>query len=477
MTRIIDLEPARLWKHFDALRQIPRCSKNEKAAGEYIKEFAKTRGYQCRQDDAGNIVVQIPATQGHDNKPGIVLQGHLDMVCEKNSDKSFDFEKDAIQARIDGDWVTADGTTLGADNGIGLAASLAVAEDARVKHGPLELLFTTDEETGLNGANALKADFLKGRILINLDSEEEGTFFIGCAGGGDSQIKLPVRRSPSSHHTFRIGLKGLRGGHSGIDIHTGRGNAIQLLARILLELDIEYQLVSLEGGSKHNAIPREAFAVLHCNQDQSLKSGLNDRFEQIKFEYKTVEKEMALSIESTRPDLNPMQKSDQDRFLNLLVGLPHGVIAMSQEIPGLVETSNNLAITKNAESELTIYTSSRSSIHSALEATRNKIQAIAYLAGAETEHLQGYPAWTPNLNSPILKTMKTIHSQVTGKEAKVEAIHAGLECGIIGEKFDGMDMISFGPDLKNPHSPDERVHIASVGRFYNLLKETLNALA
>jgi dipeptidase D len=477
MTRIIDLEPTQLWKHFDALRQIPRCSKNEKAAGEYIKEFAKNGGYHYQQDEAGNIVVQVPATQGHDNKPGIVLQGHLDMVCEKNSDKSFDFEKDAIQAQIDGDWVTADGTTLGADNGIGLAASLAVAEDNTAIHGPLELLFTTDEETGLNGANALKSDFLKGRILINLDSEEEGTFFIGCAGGGDSQIKLSVRRSPSSHQAFRIVLKGLRGGHSGIDIHTGRGNAIQLLARMLLELDIKYQLVSLEGGSKHNAIPREAFAVMHCDQDDLLKSGLNERFEQIKFEYKAVEKEMVLSIKATQPAMNPMQKPDQDRFLNLLVGLPHGVIAMSQEIPGLVETSNNLAIAKNAEAELMIYTSSRSSILSALEATRKKIQAIADLAGADTEHLQGYPAWTPNLNSSILKTMKTIHKHVTGKEAKVEAIHAGLECGIIGEKFDGMDMISFGPDLRNPHSPDERVHIASVGRFYNLLKETLNAFA
>ena len=477
MTRITDLQPAQLWKHFDAISKIPRCSKNEEAAGEYVKEFARTREYQFRQDAAGNIVVKIPASPGHENKPGIVLQGHLDMVCEKNADKSFDFEKDAIEVQIKDEWITADGTTLGADNGIGLAASLAVAEDDTVIHGPLELLFTTDEETGLNGANALKSDFLQGRILLNLDSEEEGTFFIGCAGGGDSQIRLPLKRSSSPHPAFRIALKGLRGGHSGIDIHTGRGNAIQLLARILLELTVKYQLVSLEGGSKHNAIPREAFAVIHCDQDVLLKSSLNERFEKIKFEYKTVEKDMTLSVESVQPVMDPMQQKDQERSLNLIMGLPHGVMAMSQEIPGLVETSNNLAIVKNTESELMIYTSSRSSILSALEATRKKIQAIADLAGAETEHLQGYPAWTPNLESPILKTMKSIHLYVTGKESKVEAIHAGLECGIIGEKFSGMDMISFGPDLKNPHSPDERVHIASVGRFYNLLKETLKALA
>ncbi|MBN2102651.1 aminoacyl-histidine dipeptidase [bacterium] len=479
MASITDLKPALLWKHFDEIRQIPRCSKNEKYAGEYVLKYAEQTGFPSKQDSAGNVLIQVPASPGHEKAPIIVLQGHLDMVCEKNSDKQFDFEKDAIEVIIDGDWVTANGTTLGADNGIGVAASLAVAEDSSVQHGPLELLFTTDEETGLNGATSISHDFLKGRVLINLDSEEEGTFFIGCAGGGDTEIKLPVqRKSASGKKAFSVGLKGLRGGHSGIDIHTGRGNAIQLLARVLLNLKTDIDLVSLEGGSKHNAIPREAFAVLLCDKEAELKDQLHASLKEIQFEYKSVEKEMTLDIQSVKDTHgDPLKAEDQARLLNLLAGLPHGVMAMSQEIKGLVETSNNLAIVKNDTREPMIYTSSRSSILSALEATRQKIGAVASLAGARVIHLAGYPAWTPNLDSAILKTMKAIYKNVTGKEAKVEAIHAGLECGIIGEKFEGMDMISFGPDLQNPHSPDERVHIHSVERFYKLLQETLKALS
>ncbi len=478
MTKIKELEPALLWKHFDAIRQIPRCSRNESAAGNYVKEFAKTHQFQVKEDEEGNVAVTVPASPGHEQAPGIVLQGHLDMVCEKNSDKTFNFDTDPIEAVVDGEWVTANGTTLGADNGIGMAAALAAAEDASVTHGPIELLFTTDEETGLNGANALKPDFLKGRILVNLDSEEEGTFFIGCAGGGDTEMTLQLQRNVSNKsRVLRVTLKGLRGGHSGIDIHTGRGNAIQLLARMLFDLTADFDLISLDGGSKHNAIPREAFAVLMTDDEAKIKAELEKLSAEIKFEYKTVEKDLALVVESAESSLNPMTEADKLRFIRLVLALPHGVIAMSQEISGLVETSNNLAIVKTHESNATVYTSSRSSILSALEAARRKIEAAADLAGAKTEQLLGYPAWTPNLDSPILKTMKSIHQNVTGKEAKVEAIHAGLECGIIGEKYDGMDMISFGPDLQNPHSPDERVHIESVGRFYNLLKETLKELA
>jgi len=340
------------------------------------------------------------------------------------------------------------------------------------------LLFTTDEETGLNGATSIGSDFLEGRIMLNLDSEEEGAFFIGCAGGGDTEMTLPIDRvEPSFNTALSVVLKGLRGGHSGIDIHTGRGNAIQLLARLLSDIKPDFQLVSLEGGSKHNAIPREAFAVILCDKETEIVNQLQAGFKEIQFEYKAVEKTMTLEVKPVQAAEKPMLAQDQMRFLNLLTGLPHGVVAMSQEIEGLVETSNNLAIVKNGDSELMVYTSSRSSILLALEATRKKIEAIARLAGAKVNQLEGYPAWTPNLDSPILKTMKTIFKNVTGKEAKVEAIHAGLECGIIGEKFDGMDMISFGPDLQNPHSPDERVHIGSVDRFYHLLKETLTALA
>jgi dipeptidase D len=333
----------------------------------------------------------------------------------------------------------------------------------------------------LNGATAIKSDFLKGRILLNLDSEEEGAFFIGCAGGADSEITLAVQRKSVSEGTaVKITLSGLRGGHSGVDINTGRGNAVQLLARMLFNLKVSFDLINLEGGSKHNAIPREAYANIVCasgSEVENLKKAVQNRFDEICFEYKAVEKEMKLSMEPSQGEmLDPLEYEDKIRFLALLSGLPHGVMAMSQEIPDLVETSNNLAIVRCEEKTAKIFTSTRSSILSALEATRSKIEAVSSLAGASIKHLEGYPAWTPNLKSPLLTTMKEIHKKLTGKDPEVKAIHAGLECGIIGEKFDGMDMISFGPELKHPHSPDEKVNISSVERFWNLLVSSLEAL-
>ncbi len=472
------LKPSLLWKHFEAFCQVPHCSRHEEQAGAYVKSVADKNGCEHSEDEAGNIVVRVPASPGYENAPVVVIQGHLDMVCEKNSDVEFDFSKEAIQAYVDGEWVTAKGTTLGADNGIGVATALALLEDKEVVHGPLELLFTTDEETGLNGAVALKPDFVKGRILLNLDSEEEGAFSIGCAGGGDSQIFLPIQRESGEGDIYKIMLSGLRGGHSGIDIHTGRGNAVQLLARMLYQLQPTIQLISLEGGSKHNAIPRESWAYVMCKSDPAeMQASLQKRFKEIQFELKAVETEMKLSISKEENGQNPMVKESQDKFLQLLIAIPHGVAVMSQEIPGLVETSNNLAIVKTMESEVSVYTSTRSSILSALEAVRKTIEACSNLAGGKIEHLEGYPAWTPNLDSPLLQTMKDVYKDLSGKDARVEAIHAGLECGIIGEKYPGMDMISFGPDLKNPHSPDERVHIESVERFWKLVISTLEKLA
>lgn len=477
---LADLKPVLLWKHFDEIRKIPHCSKHETPLGDYVLSVAEKSGYKAKRDQAGNIVTEKPATPGHEKAKTVVLQGHLDMVCEKNSDVDHDFSKDPIEVQIEGEWVTAKGTTLGADNGIGLAAALAVLEDASIVHGPLELLFTTDEETGLNGAREIQPDFLKGRILLNLDSEEEGAFTISCAGGADSDTTLPIRRKASSGgEVLKIGLIGLRGGHSGIDIHTGRGNAIQLLARMLFNLDIPFELIDLEGGSKHNAIPREAFAHLIVQKGDldTLKKQLQERFKEIRFEYKAVEKDIKLNIETAQEEKNnPMEEPSKDTFLALLVGFPHGVMAMSQEIPGLVETSNNLAILRCKENEISVYTSTRSSILSALEATRAKIEAIGTLAGAKSDHLEGYPSWSPNLESSLLETMKTVYKDLTGKDAEIMAIHAGLECGIIGDKFPGMDMISFGPELKNPHSPDEKVNIGSVQRFWDLLLATLKAL-
>lgn len=473
------LKPELLWKHFEEITKIPRCSKSEGPAGEYVLSIAKRLGLESKKDEAGNIVVTKPATPGHENAPIVVLQGHLDMVCEKNADVEFDFSKDPIDVQIDGEWVTANGTTLGADNGIGVAAGLAVLEDDSVVHGPLECLFTTDEETGLNGAQKLKSDFLQGRILLNLDSEEEGAFSIGCAGGGDSKATMSVKRqSAKGSSLLKISLSGLRGGHSGIDIHTGRGNAIQLLARMLFHTEADFELVSLEGGSKHNAIPREAFAFVYTSDINVLKANLELQMKDIQFEFKAVEKEMKLKVESVQDQAgDPMDEDSKKRFLALVYGMPHGVMAMSQEIEGLVETSNNVAIVRCDKTAVLVHTSSRSSIQTALEATRLKNEAVAKLAGASIEHLESYPSWTPDLDSKILKTMKEIYKKLTGKEAEVMAIHAGLECGLIGEKYEGMDMISFGPDLRNPHSPDEKVHIESVGRFWSLLLETLKVLA
>jgi dipeptidase D len=473
--------PEALWKHFAAVCGTPHCSRDEKALGEYVSGFARRNGCKAKRDAAGNVVVEVSASPAMENAPVVVLQGHLDMVCEKNSDTPHDFTKDPIDAYADGEWMKARGTTLGADNGMGIAAALAVIEDKNCVHGPLELLFTVDEETGLNGAAGLTPGELRGRILLNLDSEEEGVFFIGCAGGADTDIALPIaRKSSSKGEAVKVILSGLRGGHSGLDINSGRGNALQLLARLLFRTKVPFDLVHLEGGNKHNAIPREAFAhvLVPKARVEAFKQSLLKQFDEIRFEFKAVEKEAVLKFEAAAGRRKmPMNDRSRSAFLSLLLGLPHGVMAMSMEIPELVETSNNVAIVRCLDKKIRIHTSSRSSIASALEATRAKIEAVAKLSGAKVKHLDGYPGWNPDLSSPLLKTMKNVYQGLTGKEPEIKAVHAGLECGIIGEKFPGMDMISFGPDLSNPHSPDEKVHIPSVARFYGLLTATLNALA
>ncbi|MDZ7373378.1 MAG: aminoacyl-histidine dipeptidase [candidate division KSB1 bacterium] len=476
------LKPEHLWRHFDELRKIPRCSGNEAGAGDYVISVAHRLGLAWERDEVGNIVVRKPASPGHEGAETIVLQGHLDMVCEKNSDVEHDFRKDPIEVERRGDWLTAMGTTLGSDNGIGVAAALAVLEDRALIHGPLECLFTVDEETGLTGASHLKPGFLKGRKLINLDSEEEGVLFIGCAGGGDNEVTLPIRRDPAfSGARIRIGVTGLRGGHSGIDIDKGRANAIRVVARLIYELGktAPVRLVSVEGGNKRNAIPREAEAVVVVAEQElgRVEEVLRQSFAAIRFEYKAVETEMALDVRAVEDPRAPMAADSHLRTIGLLLGLPHGVLAMSQEMPGLVETSNNLAVVRTMNDQVQISLSSRSSIMSALNATRDIIRAVAEMVGATVEQGGGYPAWTPNLNSPLLRAVQEVHRQLFGKEAEVKAIHAGLETGIIGEKFPGMDMISMGPQIEHPHSPDERVNIPSVERFWNFLTKVLEALA
>lgn len=483
MSFILDLEPKLLWKHFDELRQIPRPSGNEKAAGDYVIKVAKSLGCDHKRDDVGNVVVYKPASPGHEGAPPVVMQSHLDMVCEKNSDKEFDFDKDAIQLLQDGEWLTADGTTLGADNGIGVAAILAIFEDNSLVHGPLEGLFTIDEERGLNGAMNVSSEWLKGRVMLNLDSEELGVFSIGCAGGRDSNITFPVKRTTAKgDKAVELHLQGLRGGHSGIDIHEGRGNAVKILNRLLYQVQkkVPIELACVHGGDKHNAIPREAFAqlVIQSAHLNTFQDWMSDAIEEIKVEFDPVEKDIALNIsEIDKTKCDALTSESQDALLALIFALPHGPLAMSRTIKDLVETSNNVAAIHCKNEVYDILCSSRSSNDAALQATLDKIEAISRMIGAHVKQPPGYPGWMPNVDSEILKISLDTYKEVAGEEAKYEAIHAGLECGLIGEKFPGMDMISVGPTLKHPHSPDERVHLESVQIFYDHVIKILERLA
>ena len=483
MSVLDKVEPTLLWKHFDALRKIPRASGKETAAAQWVQSVAAALGLESQTDETGNVLVRKPATPGHENADVIVLQSHLDMVCEKNSDKEFDFDKDAIQLVRDGDWLTADGTTLGADNGIGIAAILAILEDSSLTHGPLECLFTVDEERGLNGAMSVSPDWLRGRTLLNLDSEEIGVFSIGCAGGRDTNLSLPISRtSPEGDATLSLHLAGLRGGHSGIDIHEGRGNAVKMLSRLLYKLNkiMPIQLAQFRGGDKHNAIPREAFAeiVVDSAKTAELKKWIDAAVKEINVEYHPVEKDVTCTIKTiSEPSFRPLSKENQVKFFATIATLPHGVLEMSRTIKNLVETSNNVAAVHSLEDSIKILTSSRSSNMNSLQDVLDSIVGIAWLAGADYEQPNGYPGWMPNLDSPVLKVSLDAYKQVAGEEAQFKAIHAGLECGLIGEKFPDMDMISFGPTIQHPHSPDERVHIGTVQTFYEHVRKLLQAMA
>jgi dipeptidase D len=481
---LASLKPALLWKHFSRILTIPHGSGNERALGEYIISAAKDLDLSAKRDKVGNVVVSKPAQPGHEQAPGVILQGHMDMVNEKNSEIVHDFFKDPIKANIQDGWVQAQGTTLGSDNGIGVAAALAVMEERTLVHGPLEFLFTVDEETGLTGANHLSKGFLKGTQLLNLDSEDEGTFTIGCSGGGDSEIILPLgRKNRRFRDAFKLRLHGFRGGHSGLDINQGRGNAIRLLARLLYEAreKFPFDLVCVEGGNKRNAIPRESWATLSLDAATAkrLTAFFASAFAKIRNEYKAVEKEAQLSFEKLpeEPREKPLTADSQATLVRLLLTLPHGVVSMHPEIAGLVETSNNLAVIRCENLRAQVICSSRSSVASALAAVRLTIKAVAELVGARIIQEGGYPGWEPNLDSALLKKLRDVYSRVFGKEAEIKAVHAGLECGIIGEKYPGMDMVSFGPTIEHPHSPEERVHIGSVERFWTFLSAALQDLA
>ena len=484
MTFVSDLEPPALWRHFDTILTIPRASKDEGRMRNHIVESADRLGLAHHADAIGNLVVRKPATPGHEGADITILQSHLDMVQEKNADVAFDFATDAIVPQLQGEHLTATGTTLGSDNGIGVAAMLAVMGETTFPHGPLELLFTIDEETGLTGAARLDGGLVQGRQLINLDSEEDGILYVGCAGGGDTQltVELGAAPAPETGVALAVALRGLKGGHSGVDIHLQRGNAVKLLGRALWAarlLGHRYDLARFEGGSAHNAIPREAFAtvVVPADGQSALLAALDQEVAAIRGEYGPADPGMRLTAEAMPRPGTVWDGATTERVLRLVNALPHGVEAMSYDIPDLVETSVNLATVVPANGALRVGLSSRSSIDSALEAMRRRVRAVGVLAGAGVEEDAPYPGWKPDLDSRLLDIAKSVHRRAFDRDPGVKAIHAGLECGILGKKVPGIDMISFGPRIEFPHSPDERVHIASVARFYQLLEATLTALA
>ena len=484
MSELEDLEPKEVWKIFDEIRKIPRCSKHEEKIREYVLAEAKKMGLDAEEDETGNVVIRKPATGGCERAPTLILQGHLDMVCDKNEATEHDFSKDPIKIKREGDWITADGTTLGADNGIGVAMAMAVAENDSIKHGPLECLMTVDEETGMTGAFGLKLGFVKGKQLINLDTEDFGIIFIGCAGGGGSELRMPLEFSRfEGGETLKVRVAGLKGGHSGCEIHVGRANSVKLLGRLLWKVAHRLgsiQIADIKGGNKHNAIPREASAtiVIPPEKEKDLKALLKEELSAVKNEYGKVEPDVEIKAEEvTKEPERVLTKESSLKIINLIQVLPHGVLAMSHEVPELVETSTNLAILSLEEKGLEVMMSTRSSIESALEAARETIHAIADAFGAEIEEEEAYPGWKPDISSHLLQIAKDTFKKRFNHEAKVEAIHAGLETGLFSKKFGKMDMISIGPQIEHPHSPDERVQISTVEKSWKNLIDILETLA
>jgi dipeptidase D len=482
MTPIEKLEPRHVWKHFDAIRKVPRPSRHEEKIREHLLGWAKESGYQTRVDKIGNTVIVVPATKGREKADTIVLQSHMDMVCEKNADVSFDFAKDPIQLAQDGDWMTAVGTTLGADNGMGLASSLAVADDPDVAHGPLEILVTVDEETGLTGAAQLDASIVTGRQLINLDTEELGAIYIGCSGGGNSTLSIPVtRKAAGGTQPVEVAVTGLFGGHSGMEIHLHRGNAVSILARMLRVAGkaAQFQLVSIAGGNAHNAIPREARAVcaVDAAKADAFARAVKVEGDHVAAELGTADPGMTTTVTPARSSGTPMDEGSSRRVIEALVLIPHGVEEMSVAVPGLVETSSNLAAVETKDGAVEALVSVRSPIRSALDAMRDRLHAIAGLAGGKVDDNPPYPGWNPDLNSKLLAVTRDVHKRVIGSDPELKAVHAGLECGVIGEKLPGIDMVSIGPWIEAPHSPAERVNIPSVDTYWKLLVATLDELS
>jgi dipeptidase D len=474
------LQPEILWNRFYEITQVPRPSKKEEKILKYLKNWADDNNFPYKQDKVGNLVVTIPASSSMEDYPTIVLQGHVDMVCEMNKGTKHDFDNDPLILKQENGWIKAEGTTLGSDNGIGLAAGMAVSEDGSAMHGPLELLFTVDEETGLTGADNLQPGFIKGKYLLNLDSEDDGIFFIGCAGGIDTTGKFDIEKEPAAKNatSYELLIAGLKGGHSGSEINLGKANAIKVLARILDALkSIDYSVAHISGGLLSNAIPREAEAVILFNPSDEKKALdiVNEICENIVSEYKTVDGDLKIILKKLNkhfPDV--FTKPFTVNLINVLLAMPHGVLEMSQDIPGLVETSTNLASIKTENDKVIIGTSQRSSIDSAIHYVANSVNSVFVLGRGHAKTSDGYPGWKPNLNSKILKLSHNVYKELFSSEPEIKAIHAGLECGILGNKYPGIDMVSFGPTITGAHSPDEGVEIKTVDKFYKLLKGVLS---
>jgi dipeptidase D len=476
-----NLQPQAVWNHFDRLAAIPRASTKEAAAREYILSLATKLGLESGQDDVGNLVVRKPARPGREAAPMALLQGHLDMVCEKNEGTVHNFDVDPIEVVRDDDWLKADGTTLGSDNGVGVSAALAVMESNDIAHGPLEFLFTVDEESGLTGASAFPGGLLKSKYFLNLDNEEKGTLCIGCSGGVKTTIRRNVRLRPAgAGSAWRIKVSGLKGGHSGVDIHQGRGNALRIMGQVLQALldHLPVEITEINGGRAQNAIPREAttLVLLDPSRENEMKLLVATAENAYRADLGGFDSGLQVTVEKDERPGKLMDADDARKTVALLASLHHGVLAMSPDVAGLVQTSTNLATVSTKGEVVEIVTSQRSAIESSMLAAARMVATVCGLAGFEVEHGGKYPGWKPEPNSGIVSKLQEVHKKLFGEPAKLIAMHAGLECGVIGEKYPGMQMVSFGPTIVDPHSPNERVQISSVESFWNYLKLALESL-
>jgi len=480
MSEVRQLEPSAIWNYFEDLNAVPRASKKEEGVIEFIMNFGESLGLLAKKDEVGNVVISKPASVGMEDRPMVVLQSHLDMVHQKNADTDFDFSTQGIQSYIDGEWVKAKGTTLGADNGMGVAAAMSVLASKDLKHPAIEALFTIDEETGMTGAKGLKPGFLSGKIMLNLDTEDDDELCIGCAGGMDTNVSWNYREEsiPQGYISCKLKISGLKGGHSGVDIHLGRGNANKLMNRVLFTSpkSADLRINGINGGSLRNAIPRESVAAILVADFSEFEKHVQEMQEMLASELGSADPDFKLTLTKTDNPERVMNRDDQKKLLNAVYALPNGVYRMSVDIPDLVETSSSLARVIVENGTFISQSLQRSSVNSAKNDIGNSIRATFELMGAEVQQGGDYPGWKPLPDAPILKTMRDLYTGLFNEEPQVKACHAGLECGLIGEHYPGMHMISFGPTIKNPHSPDEKVNIASVQKFWRFLSKTLEEI-